>query len=272
MRKVDFNRLVTSMKNQTVDRPNKASSGTLSGHAAGEPFEKKVYQKLKEDYPSKIFKQYEYLNDLYLRHPKHITAKQRYALLDSPTALFLLSRGETATRKWSPTSIFEEKQNDTADILYYENGFYDIIDVKTRNRSKTAMPPNIISAYKLAKMCALMIDNEEYENVNIDYVEVDWIEQGGKLKCTDAHHGDLFKANPETLYINWAAAMQIQFHVSDLDQSWKGSREEWARHYLKAFVTSAEARCQKMRETYVTPFLEYIKDYDLGTNDKVVSK
>ena len=265
MSRVDFASLVASMKNQTVERPNKASSGTLSGHAAGEPFEKNVYHKLKEKYPTKIFKQYEYLNDLYLRHPRHITVEQRYALLDSPTALFLLSRGDKATREWSPTSIFEEKQNDTADILYYEDGFYDIIDVKTRNRSKTAMPPNIISAYKLARMCALMIDNEEYENINIDYVEVDWIEQGGNLKCTDAHHGDLFKANPEKLYINWAAAMQVQFHVSDLDQSWKGSREEWARHYLKVFVTSAEARCQKMRDMYVTPFLKYIKDYNLGT-------
>lgn len=270
MSRVDFASLVASMKNQTVERPNKASSGTLSGHAAGEPFEKNVYHKLKEKYPTKIFKQYEYLNDLYLRHPRHITVEQRYALLDSPTALFLLSRGDKATREWSPTSIFEEKQNDTADILYYEDGFYDIIDVKTRNRSKSAMPPNIISAYKLARMCALMIDNEEYENINIDYVEVDWIEQGGNLKCTDAHHGDLFKANPEKLYINWAAAMQVQFHVSDLDQSWKGSREEWARHYLKVFVTSAEARCQKMRDMYVTPFLKYIKDYDLGTTQKTL--
>lgn len=268
MAKVDFSGLVTSMRNQTVERPNKASSGTLSGHAAGEPFEKKVYHKLKEKYPTRIFKQYEYLNDLYLRNPKHITVEQRYALLESPTALFLLSRGDRATRAWSPSSIFEEKQNDTADILYYDAGFYDIIDVKTRNRSKTAMPPNIISAYKLAKMCALMIDNEEYENINIDYVEIDWIEKGGKLECTEAHHGDLFKANPEKLYINWAAAMQVQFHVSDLDQSWKGTREEWARHYLKVFVTSAEARCQKMRDMYITPFLKYIKDYDLGIEEK----
>lgn len=268
MAKVDFSGLVTSMRNQTVERPNKASSGTLSGHAAGEPFEKKVYHKLKEKYPTRIFKQYEYLNDLYLRNPKHITVEQRYALLESPTALFLLSRGDRATRAWSPSSIFEEKQNDTADILYYDAGFYDIIDVKTRNRSKTAMPPNIISAYKLAKMCSLMIDNEEYENINIDYVEIDWIEQGGKLKCIEAHHGDLFKANPEKLYINWAAAMQVQFHVSDLDQSWKGTREEWARHYLKVFVTSAEARCQKMRDLYITPFLKYIKDYDLGIEEK----
>lgn len=259
MSKIDFKRLLSDMQNQIVDRPNKESSGTLSGHAAGEPFEKCVYHKLKEMYPKSIFKQYEYLNDLYLRNPKHITAEQRYALFESPTALFLLSRGDKATKEWSPTSVFEEKQNDTADIIYYEKGFYDIIDVKTRNRSKAAMPPNIISAYKLAKMCAFMIDNEEYDGINIDYVEIDWLEVGGKLKCTDAHHGNLFKANPEKLYINWAAAMQVQFHVCDLDQSWQGSREEWTRHYLKVFVESAKDRCQKMMDTYVIPFIKYIK-------------
>lgn len=260
MSKVDFKQLVSEMKNQTVKRPNEASSGTLSGHAAGEPFEKCVYHILKKKYPNNIFKQYEYLNDIYLSHPKYITLDQRYALFNSPTTLFLISRGDKATREWSPTNIFEEKQNDTADILYYENGFYDIIDVKTRNKSKDAMAPNIISAYKLAQMCALMIDNEEYDNINIDYVEVDWIEENGQLKSVGAHHGDLFKANPEKLYINWAAAMQIQFHVCNLDQSWTQSREKWARQYLKVFVMSAEHRCERMRETYITPFLKYIED------------
>lgn len=34
MSKIDFKTLVYDMKGQVVDRPNKASSGTLSGHAA----------------------------------------------------------------------------------------------------------------------------------------------------------------------------------------------------------------------------------------------
>lgn len=259
MCKIDFQSLVSCMRSQTVDRPNRASSGTLSGHAAGEPFEKCVYRKLKAMYPGRIYKQYEFLNDIYLRNPKHISVEQRHALLNSPTALFLLSRSDKATKEWSPDSVFEEKQNDTADILYHENGFYGIVDVKTRNMNKVAMPPNIISAFKLAKMCALMIDNEEYDNINIDYVEIDWVERDGKLVATDAHHGNLFKANPDKLYINWTAAMQVQFHVCDLDQSWVGNRGAWARHYLKTFVASAEARCQKMRDTYITPFLQYIQ-------------
>ena len=100
MDRVDFSSLVSSLINTTVARPNEASSGTLSGHAAGEPFEKCVYKKLKDMYPDRIFKQYEYINDIFLRHPRHITVKQRYALFDSPTALFILSRGEKDTNEW----------------------------------------------------------------------------------------------------------------------------------------------------------------------------
>lgn len=259
MSKIDFKVLAQSMIGQEVERPNKATSGTLSGHAAGEPFEKCVYHKLKDEFPNNIYKQYEYLNDIFLRNPQHISVKQRYALFESPTALFLLSRGDKATLEWSPHNVFEEKQNDTADILYYEDGAYNIIDVKTRNVGKSAQAPNIISAYKLAKTCAYMIDNEEFHNIKIDYIEIDWIEDNDHLRCTNAHHGDLFKANPTTLYINWAAAMQIQFHVCNLDQSWERTREEWAREYIKVFVASATERCEKMRRDYIAPFLKYIQ-------------
>lgn len=97
MHRIDFDWLIADIKNKTVERPNKATSGTLSGHAAGEPFEKCVYHMLKDKYPDCVFKQYEYLNDIYLRNPKHITVEQKYALMESPTALFLLSRGDRAT-------------------------------------------------------------------------------------------------------------------------------------------------------------------------------
>lgn len=256
--------LVSSLKNQTVERPNKADRGTLSGHAAGEPFEKLAYGLLKEKLPTKIFKQYEYLNDLYLKNPRQITREDRYALFDSPVALFLLSRGDKATEEWNPSKVFEEKQNDTADILWHEKNVFDIIDVKTRNMSKKGMPPNIISAYKLAKACALMIDNEDYDSVAIHYVEVEWEEENDSLRCTDADWKDLFLSDPTTLYINWAAAMQIQFHVSDLDQSFEGDREQWAREYLTTFVKSAESRCKKMYETYVVPFKKYIIEEEEG--------
>lgn len=260
MSRIDYNALLQEMKGTCVERPNKADAGTLSGHAAGEPFEKSVYQHLKTHYPNAVFKQYEFLNDLYLKHPKVITVEDGHALLDSPTALFLLSRGDTATRAWSPQNIFEEKQNDTADIIFYHDHFYDLIDVKTRNINKNAQPPNIISAYKLAKTCACMLDNGEFDTIGINYIEIDWQEQQDFLHCCDAHYANLFKANPAALYINWAAAMQIQFHVVDLDQSWNGTLEQWAREYIRTFVKSAQRRCDKMREEYITPFLKYIQE------------
>lgn len=255
---IDYNFIKNEMINRIVDRTNKASSGTLSGHAAGEPFEKEVYKLLKAKYPGKVFKQYEYLNDIYHKNPTYITLEQRKVLFDSPSALFLLSWGDKAPRNWSPTHIFNENQNDTADILYIDKKIYYIIDVKTRNINKNGQPPNIISGYKLAKLCALMIDNNEFDTIEFNYIEIDWKEENDYLKCIDIYHCNLFKANPDSLYINWSAGMQIQFHVSELDQSWKESRKKWAQKYIYAFVKSAEERCEKMRKTYIEPFFKYI--------------
>lgn len=258
MKNTDFDKLVDLLKGKSVERPNRADSGTLSGHAAGEPFEKLVYHLLKGKYPKSIYKQYEFLNDLYMRNPRHITVEDRYSLFESPVALFLLNRGDAATRDWNPTNIFEERQNDTADILGVYNGRFNIIDVKTRNMSKRAMPPNIISAYKLAKACSIMLDNEDFESVNINYIEVEWVENGQRLICNNAYWRALFLSDPSSLYINWAAAMQIQFHVSELDQTYTDGIENWARSYIKHFVGSAESRCNKMYNTYVKPFKKYI--------------
>lgn len=261
MSAINYSQLEQALIGRTVERPNKASSGTLSGHAAGEPFEKLTYHILKAQFPNNIFKQYEYLNDLYLTHPRHISVEQKKDLFNSPVVLFLLSRSDAATRGWNPQNIFEEKQDDTADILYHNNGRFDIIDVKTRNMSKAAMAPNIISAYKLAQACALMLDNNDFTSIDIHYFEVEWKEIGEELKCLNAHCRDLFKSEPEFLYINWAAAMQIQFHVSSLTQTFRGTKEDWARGYIKVFVESAKRRCQKMYDTYVVPFEKYIVDY-----------
>ena len=41
-------------------------------------------------------------------------------------------------------------------------------------------------------------------------------------------------------------------------QSFKGTREQWARKYIGIFVDSARHRVRKMEETYITPFLKYM--------------
>lgn len=160
MAKINFQDFKKSLIGSKVPKP---LSGTLSGHAAGEPFDKLVYAQIKKQFPGKTYRQYEYLNDLYLKHPQKISLIDRRNLFNSPTVLFLLSRGKDATSKWEVDNQFEEKQNDTADILVVDKKRYEIIDVKTRNISKRAQQPNIISAYKLAQVCAIMLDNKEFD-------------------------------------------------------------------------------------------------------------
>ena len=254
---VNYEVLKSKIIGTSVSKP---LSGTLSGHAAGEPFDKHVYSELKKMSPNRTYRQYEYLNDLFSKHPKVITYEERLKLFNSPTVMFLLSRGKSATTKWSIENPFEEKQNDTADILVVNKYFYEIIDIKTRNLDKKAQPPNIISAYKLAQTCAKAIDNEEFDTFTIQYFGIDWELKNDKLVCKNAHAVNLFKAKPDTLYINWAAAMQIQFNVEDLDQSYANNMEKWSIEYLKHFVAQAKQRTDDMIERFVKPFEKYIKE------------
>lgn len=252
---VNYDSLIQQLVGKSVPKP---LSGTLSGHAAGEPFDKFVYEEIKKQFPQNTFRQFEYLNDLYTKNPTVIGHEARQALFNSPSVLFLLSRGKNSTDKWSIENPFEEKQNDTADILVVKDDFYEIIDVKTRNISKTAQPPNIISAFKLAQVCAKILDNEEYHSFTIHYVEVDWELQDNELVCVKAYYSNLFKAKPTELYINWAAAMQIQFNVFELNQDFEGDLQVWAKQYLKHFTTQAKKRADDMIVKFVQPFEKYL--------------
>ncbi len=254
---LNYSAIKKQILNETVDTP---LSGTLSGHAAGEPFEKKVYKKIKALYPFNTFKQFEYLNKLFLSNPQCTTYEERISLFESELVSFLIRRGKTETNRWNANNLFEEKQNDTADILYIDNDFYEIIDVKTRNMNRQAQPPNIISAYKLAQAMKIMIDTKEFNKIDIVYVEVDWVQKGSKLVATDAHIASIFKTNPKNLYINWSAAMQIQFHVSDLPQDFNGTQEEWAREYLTNYYKQALKRAESMKTKFAYPFEDYINN------------
>ena len=252
---VDYEVLKKEIIGTNIPKP---LSGTLSGHAVGEPFDKYIYQKIKSNFLEDTFRQYEYLNYLYTKNSDKIGLKARETLFNSPTVMFLLSRGKDVTDKWSIYNQFEEKQNDTADMLVVKDDFFEIIDVKTRNISKKAQSPNIISSYKLAQVCAKMIDNNEFNSFTINYFEIDWLLEDDRLVCKDAHFANLFKSNPSNLYINWASGMQIQFYVCDLEQDFNSTMEEWAKAYLSHFVKQAKRRADLMITKFVTPFERYI--------------
>lgn len=253
---IDIKFLEKELVGTTVPKP---LSGTLSGHAAGEPFDKHAYRFIKERYAGKTFRQYEFLNKLYSDNPKAVSVADRWDLITIPAISFLLNRGKDATEEWSTSNLFVEKQNDTADILVIEKDFFNLIDVKTYNVARNGQPPNIISAYKVAKMCALMLDTGNFDSHDISYVGITWEIDGDNLKCTRASVKELFKTDPARLYINWAAAMQIQFHVEALDQSYGGTVEQWCKDYLRTFVAQANARAETMLRKFVKPFEKFLK-------------
>ena len=104
-----------------------------------------------------------------------------------------------------------------------------------------------------------MLDNQEFDTLRISYIELDWELIEKKPVCTDVHFADLFKENPDNLYINWAAAMQIQFHVSETGQSYTGNQQQWATDYLKHFVQKAKERTSYMHKKFIEPFERYLK-------------
>lgn len=248
---LDLKFLEKELQGKTVPKP---LSGTLSGHSAGEPFDKAVEELLKSKVTKeiKVFRQYEYLNNLYTNNPTKTSVEERHSLIPEKTLQYLLNRGNQTTKDWSQSTPFQEKQNDTADILLIDNNHIKILDVKTKNLSKKAQAPNIISALKLAEMCKLAIENNEFDKFDIKYIGIDWQLEGNELVCKKAYVKDLFKTTPnkKNLYINWAAALQIQFHVEELAQDYNKDFKNWCFDYLKHFNAGVEERAKYMIKEY----------------------
>lgn len=221
-------------------------AGTLAGHAAGLPFEKLVHEKLLNIFPSRSFRHYEFLNSVLKSLDKN-DVEERFQAFGPDSLQGLLCRGKSTMAAWSPSNLFEEKQNDTAESIVCQDPSFDssksrllLVDVKTYNSARHGQPPNIISAGKLSEALASALE-EGQVRFDIAYVGVSWVIEEETLKASDITVVSLFKMDPQ-LYINWAAAEQIQFHPHLATQNYVGSREEWAREFLKHFVSSLERR------------------------------
>lgn len=238
------------------------STRSASGHAIGEPIEKSIYDFLKQRDPEAYYKQYELLNILYYNNPNYVGSDRLYLLPNNALRL-LLNRGVQATVAWSQTNLFVEKQNDTADIIkLLHKDVYGIIDIKTFDTLRQGQPPNIISAYKLAQLCSILIQEpESSKTLNVCYYSVAWkFNSNSKIEVIGTHLVDLFKINPQKLYINWAAAMQIQFHPHVISQDFNGTKLEWALEYLKVYCQSAQERINTMESKFLRPFQNIINN------------
>lgn len=229
----------------TVPKP----TGTLAGHAAGLPFERLVHERLVSTFGGRALRHFEFLNEVLGRH-EHEAVAQRIAAFGPNSLQGLLCRGKAQMAAWSSANQFEEKQNDTAESILTSDLVFEpdsshllLLDVKTYNAAKQGQPPNIISAGKLSEALASALE-EGAVRFDIVYVGVSWTLDGQSLRGNEISVVSLFKMDPK-LYINWAAAEQIQFHPHLAEQDYSASREEWAKEFLAHFVDSLDRRIGK---------------------------
>lgn len=232
------------------------SSETLAGHAAGVPFEDLVHECLESFFEDRVFRHFDFLNKILEENPKVVTPDERSNLFGPRSLQFLLQRGVKAMEVWSEDNQFKVKQNDTAESVILPSKILQVkptaqtplilVDVKTQDSEKRAQPPNIISAEKVANACRICLeDGESFLPFDFVYVAIKWKATTKQLVCEEVVVKSLIRIPPGDLYINWAAAQQIQFHPFDVDQSFKKSGIDWAKEYISVFCDQLEGRIVK---------------------------
>lgn len=246
------------LRGSSVLRPNK--KGELSGHAAGEPFSDLTFEIL-EGLGSHVQKQHVYLNALCAKfRPSSKTERLLSVHVQSLSEVLWKGR---INKYWSHDEQFDYKQGDFADMLILDSDLnMNIIDVKTTNLSKKSQPPNIISALRLANICRSMLYHNEFDKFTISYVGIGWVDEGEHLVCKEVNIIDLFKIQPTSLYINFTAALQIQFKLDSVDQTFYGSKKQWCLEYIRHFIISHEERTKNFYKANILPFVEVLEQWD----------
>lgn len=245
----------------TVGRVVPRPSGQLSGHAGGLPFETIVHELLKGKFDARAWRHYEALNEALLesRRTDGWSNPPANFVFGPPDVNFLAARGKGPLSKWSPSDMFTEKQNDTAESIVFQDahkkffsGLTSFVDVKTQTLARKAQPPNIISAQKIAKLAEIVLKERLTCRVEILYLGISFDETTANnapiLEASKSRAISLMKIEPKSIYVNWAAAMQIQFHPSEVDQSFPGSANQWLAEFLRVYCEQLEKRVKKQND------------------------
>ena len=255
---MDPTRLSMKLRGSSVLRPNK--KGELSGHAAGEPFSDLTFEIL-EDLGYHVQKQHAYLNSLCSKY-RPSSKSERLFSVHVQSLADVLWKGRI-NKNWTHNEQFDYKQGDFADMLILDHDLnMNIIDVKTTNLSKKSQPPNIISALRLANICRSMLNHNEFDKFTINYIGIGWVDEGEHLVCKEVNIIDLFKIQPTSLYINFTAALQIQFKLDSVDQTFYGSKKQWCLEYIRHFIISHEERTKNFYKANILPFVEVLEQWD----------
>lgn len=235
---------------------NLKSNRETSGHTVATPLEEEVYDALSKAYPGLTFKQHEAVN----KYLSQAAAQGRVShgfVFGNEAVDYLVNPGKKALSRW-PEEIVPGRQSDTADIvLFSDPSLFDgssvfLIDVKSHDLGKNSQPPNIMSARKLAKLAEICLSKNIDPNFSMYYVDLGYRKKDAGVVVEDVRMVDMMKIPPldynnkgKPMYINWAAALQVQFRPSEVSQDFELSQKEWLAVFMKNYTSQKRDRIYK---------------------------
>lgn len=247
-------------------KPNQETSG----HRIATPLEEEVYDALSKTYPGLAFKQHEAVNE-YLSQTVMQDKVSDDFIFGNEAIDYLVNPGKKALSNW-PGKIVPGRQSDTADIvLFSDSALFDglsvfLIDVKSHDFGKNSQPPNIMSARKLAKVAEICLSKNIDPNFSLYYIDLGYRKKDAGVVVEDVRMVDMMKIPPldyngkgKPLYINWSAAIQVQFRPSEVSQEFQLSQKDWLAVFMKNYASQKRDRIYKeVRE--------------LGTQEKMLAE
>lgn len=233
-------------------KPNQETSG----HRIATPLEEEVYDALSKTYPGLAFKQHEAVNE-YLSQAVTRDKVSDDFIFGNEGIDYLVNPGKKALSHW-PEKIVPGRQSDTADIvLFSDSALFDgssvfLIDVKSHDFGKNSQPPNIMSARKLAKVAEICLSKNIDPNFSLYYIDLGYRKKDAGVVVEDVRMVDMMKIPPldyngkgKPLYINWSAAIQVQFMPSEVSQDFELSQKDWLAIFMKNYISQKRDRIYK---------------------------
>lgn len=227
-----------------------------SGHRIATPLEEEVYDALSKTYPGLAFKQHEAVN-VYLSQAVTRDKVSDDFIFGNEAIDYLVNPGKKALSHW-PEEPVPGKQSDTADIvLFSDSSLFDgsaafLIDVKSHDLGKSDQPPNIMSARKLAKVAEICLSKNIDPNFSLYYIDLGYRKKDAGVVVEDVRMIDMMKIPPldyngkgKPLYINWSAAIQVQFRPSEVSQDFELSQKDWLAIFMKNYTSQKRDRIYK---------------------------
>lgn len=235
---------------------NLKSNRETSGHTVATPLEEEVYDALSKAYPGLTFKQHDAVNE-YLSQAAVQGRVSDGFVFGNEAVDYLVNPGKKALSSW-PEELVPGRQSDTADmVLFSDSSLFQgasvfLIDVKSHDLGKNSQPPNIMSARKLANLAEICLSKNIDPNFSLYYIDLGYRKKDAGVVVEDVRMVDMMKIPPldyngkgKPMYINWAAALQVQFRPSEVSQDFELSQKDWLAVFMKNYTSQKRDRIYK---------------------------